>query len=65
MSTFPPDPGLSQPSSEESFEQRFSRYVFPFHTVLLIKEQFFFGLLLSEITYPLQKYPDKSFTLSI
>ena len=65
MSIFPPDPGLSQPNSKENFEQRFSRYVFPFHTVLFIKEQFFFGLSLSAITYPLQKYPDKSFTLSV
>ena len=66
MSIFPPNPGLSQPNSEENFEQRFSRYFFAFHLVLLIKEQFYHRL-------SLLKFPTgfknirilKSFTLSV
>ena len=63
--TFPPDPGLSQPNSEENFEQRFSRYLFAFHPVLFIKESILTGLSLLKFTYQLQKRPVKSFTLSV
>ena len=65
MSFFPPDAGLSQPNSQESVPQRFPSYVFPFHPVLFIKDQFLAGLSPSRFAYPLQKHPDKSFTLRV
>ena len=65
MSIFPPNPGLSQPNSEENFEQRLSRYFFAFHMVLFIKEQFCPRLSLLKFTYRLQKISGYSFTLSV
>ena len=65
MSSFSPDPGLSQPNSEENVAQRFPSFVFPFHLVLFIEEQVFAGLSSSKFSYPLQKYPDKSLTQSV
>ena len=66
MSSFPPDPCLSRPNGLVNVAQRFPSYVFPFHPVLFIKEQFFFcWAFVFQISYPLLKYPDKSFTLSV
>ena len=65
MSFFPLDAGLSQPNGQENVPQRFPSYVFPFHPVLFIKDQFFGGLSPWKFAYPLQKYPDKSFALSV
>ena len=64
-SIFPPDAGLSQPNSRKTFRKGFLVMSFPFTRFSSSKKSFFAGLSPFKFAYPLQKYLDKSLTLSV
>ena len=65
MSLFPPALVYRSQTARKTFPKGFLVMSFPFTQYSSSKTSFFAGLSPSKFAYPLHKYPDKSFTLSV